>query len=260
MKESLLDALSPVRQTAEDAYEMSRRGFVKAGAAGLGVLAAASQASACRWRHCATLVEQGPPLVQLPPEVPVARLTFEVSSGVNPQFMLQMLQDYIARSLTPDFAGQVWQAQAIQRVPTTFHQNYWSDFGFQGQIPPTRTRYGYYTGVNELARSDSRVAIRLQQDLNYFEMRRLINQSEVNAFGMPLLPYGDRRPPTPADMENFYRVSRQFYGIPNPQAYSLMYTRQLTNGRNAFNSYLIARGPEPMRSPFKDLLIDNVPA
>ena len=262
MKDSLFDALSPARQ-ADDVFPVvNRRNFVKFGAAGLGVLGAASSALATfPWRHSAPPVQQGPPLVPLPPpEVPLARLTFEVSAGVNPHQMLQLLQQYIAQTLTPNYAGQVVQAEAFQRVPTDFHQNYWSDFRFNGQIPPTRTRFGYYTGVNEFARSDSQISIRTYQDLNYFEMRRVINTTELNQFGMVLQPYSYRRPPTQADLESFYRVCRTYYGIGNPEAYSLLYVRPLTNGRNAFNSYLISRGPEPMRSPYKDLLIDNVPA
>jgi hypothetical protein len=262
MKDSLFDALT--QDKATNAI-VDRRSFVKFGAAGLGVLAGASSAMAClpclSRRTAGPVVVEGPPLMPLPlppAEIPLARLTFEVSSGVNPQYMLRLLQDYIAQTLSPDWAGQVVQAQAVQQVPRTFHQNYWSDYRFNGQIPPTRTRYGYYTGVNELARADAQASIRAYQDLNYFEMRRVINASEVNTFGLPMVPYNYRRPPVPADMEAFYRVSRNYYGIANPQAYTLVYVRQFSNGRNAYNGYLISRWPDPVRSPFKDLLIDNL--
>src|ERR1700677_4519796 len=86
MKESLFDALTPVRQTPEDSsLEVNRRGFVKLGAAGLGVLAAASPALATFPRRVCTPVVEGPPLMQIPAEVPVARLTFEVRAGGNPE-------------------------------------------------------------------------------------------------------------------------------------------------------------------------------
>ena len=259
MKDNLIEALS-LAKTPESTVD--RRSFVKLAAAGLGLLAGTSPALATIFRRTfVPIVEQGPPLIQLPPpEVPLARLTFEVSAGVSPHHMLRMLQDYIAQTLTPDWAGQIVQAQALQPVPGTFHQNYWSDYRFQGQIPPTRTRYGYYTGVNDYLRSDGQAAIRPYQDLNYFEMRRVINASEMTQFGAPLTPYSDRRPPSQADMQAFYRVCREYYGIQNPDAFALMYVRQLTNGRNVYNSYLISRGPDPMRSPFKDLLVDNMVA
>ena len=103
MKDSLINALwasSPAPSPAT----VGRRTFVKFGAAGLGVLAGAASAPACflfrHWRY--PTVQEGPPLVQLPPpEVPLARLTFEVSSGVNPHYMLRLLQDYIAQTLSP---------------------------------------------------------------------------------------------------------------------------------------------------------------
>jgi hypothetical protein len=259
MKDSLFDAL-PRPTPQDDAANpvVDRRSFVKFGAATFGVLAGASSAPAFFWRR-APIVPQGPPLIQLPPPLPPGPLAFEASCGVNPDYMVRLLQEYLALTVSPDFARQIVQAQPIQPIQGDFHQYYWSDFRFFGQIPPTRTRYGFYIGVNEMIRCDAQISIRPYQDLNYFEMRRVINITELSTFGSPLIPYNYRRPPVQADMDAFYRVCRSYYGIGNPEAYALSYVRQFTNGRYVFNGYLIARGPDPMRSPFKDLLIDNVP-
>lgn len=248
MKSTVFDVLSP-----SPAQALDRRAFVKFGAAGLGALASASSLLAFPRRTYL------PPTPPPPAEVPLATLTFEVASGVHPHIMLAMLQDYVARTLTPDFAGQVVQAQFVQRTPAAFHQQYWSDYTFRGQIPPTRSPYGYWTGVDGFARSDSLEAIRIYKDMNYFEMRRVLNPSEIQQFGMVLHPCSYRLPPTPADFQNYVRVAQRYYGIPNPEAFTLLYTRRFNDGQNAHMGYLIARGPDPIRSPYKDVLIDNLP-
>lgn len=264
MKEILFDALT--RQTPQDEGNaiVDRRTMLKFGATTLGVLAGASSALGFfpRLMNRGQVVPEGPPLQPLPPPLadipPLTRLTFEGGAGVGPNHMLRMVQDYVAITLSPDYARQIVQIQVQPAAPTVFHHSCWSDYRFFAPFPPTRTRFGYFVAINQFVLADGRLPIREYQDMNYFEMRRVINPSEMATFGMPLVPFGFRRSPTMADMDGFYRVSRQCYGIPNPEAYTMICVRQFTNGRQLFNSYLIARGPE-LRSPFKDLLIDNVP-
>jgi len=134
MKETLFDVLS-------SAEKVNRRSFVKFGAAGLGALASASTALAFPRRTYL------PPTPPPPAEAPLATLTFEVafrrSSAHHAAYVAGLHRsDPVAR-----FRGQVVQAQLVQRNPAAFHQQYWSDYGIQGQIAPTRTRYGYYMGV-----------------------------------------------------------------------------------------------------------------
>jgi len=74
-------------------------------------------------------------------------------------------------------------------------------------------------------------------------MRRVLNPAEIQQFGAILYPCGYRLPPTPADYQNYVRVAQRYYGIPNPEAFALLYTRHFNDGRNPHMGYLIARGP-----------------
>jgi hypothetical protein len=238
---------------------LSRRGFVKCGLAGMGLLAAASTAPATFFRRSTFLPAQdpGPNLAStLPPQGPLA---FEYGSGVNPHHVIRALQDYFTLTLSPEYAAQLVQVQAIPRNVANFHEQFRSDYVLPNQFPPTRTRYGFYVNLDEVVRADSQVNIRVFQDLNFFEIRRLIHPGELYNFGQVLSPAGLRQPPNPLDRDAFYRVCTRLYGIPNPEMLTVLYTRLFTNGQHTFMGFLASRGPDPLRSPYKDLLLDNVP-
>ncbi len=236
---------------------VGRRRFVKLGLAGLGVLASASAALAQYGQPYAP--QPLPPPMPLPPGIPPAALTFEVASGVHPHAMLRLVREYLCLTLSPAYANQIVEARVVQRSPRTFHEQFWSNFALVGQIAPTRSRYGYWVSVCDLARADGRLGIRLHKDWNYFEMRRAITASEVQQFGVVVYPCGHRTLPCPADFPNFVRVCRTLYGLENPNHFELLYTRPFSDGRRSFTGYFVARRPDPLHTPFKDLLLDNVP-
>ena len=257
-----------------------RRSLLKLGAIGLGVLASAGTALA--QFNQPYFSQPLPPPLPLPPGQS-AGLAFEVGSGVHPHAMVRLVREYIALTLAPDSASQIVEARIVQRTPTAFHEQFWSNFSLYNPIPPTRSRYGHYVGIDDLARADSRPALRVHKDWNFFEMRRVITACEISQFGVVLYPCGHRAQPTPADFQSYARVCRTLYGIEHPQRFQLLYTRPFSDGRRSFTGYLVARVPEPMRSPygprgpdpmqtpygapvpdpmrtpFKDLLLDNVP-
>ena len=178
----------------------------------------------------------------LPPGVPPsAGLAFEVGSGVHHHAMVGLVREYIARTLSPDFANQIIEARVVQRTPTTFHEQFWSNYSLFNPIVPTRSRYGYFVSINDLARADSRPDIRIHKDWNFYEMRRAITGSELSQFGVVLFPCGHRAPPTPADLQCFARVCRTLYGIEHPHHLQVLYTRPFSDGRRSFTGYLAAR-------------------
>lgn len=236
---------------------LDRRNFLTCAAAGLGTLATASLAPATFFRR-PTYLPATPPVIAPVPVVPV-NLAFEVGSGVTPVEAVRVLQGYLALTLSPEYAELARIVQPLPRPSTTFHNQFLSNYVLPRPLGATQSRYGFFVGINEVVQADGQAVIRPQQDLNFYELRRLLHPAELSQFGVVLSPTGTRNATTPTDLESFYRVARTYYGIPNPETLTVLYTRLFTNGRNSFVGYLASRGPEPMRSPFKDLLLDAVP-
>jgi hypothetical protein len=239
---------------------VNRRGFVQYGLAAAGMLASASLAPAQIFRRNSYLpYEMVPSGPIAPPTPPAPQMTFEVGSGVHPQLMARVVQDYLAMTLSPEYAAGIGQVQPAPRSPMTFHMQFRSDFAIQNPLQPTRTRFGHYLSIQEVVRADAQPVMRLYQDLNFFELRRLIHPAETNLFGVVLYPNSPRQAPTATDQDAFLRVARRLYGVANAEAYTVLYTRLMTDGRGNFMSVLVAPRNDAMRSPYKDLLIDNVP-
>src|SRR5258708_2827921 len=113
MKEILLPSLSSDdRAMSEQMFtfgRFSRRSFVKIGAMGLGVLAGVSTA----WAQFPGQPGPYPEPQSLPAPLPTPSLAFEVESGIHPHMMVRLARDYLARTVSPDQAGQIVDAQVV---------------------------------------------------------------------------------------------------------------------------------------------------
>ena len=159
--------------------------------------------------------------------------------------MVRLVREYLCLTLSPAYANQIVEARVVQRSPRTFHEQFWSNFALVGQIAPTRSRYGYWVSVCDLARADGRRVFAYTRTGTTSKCAGPSPPVKCSQFGVVVYPCGHRTLPCPADFPNFVRVCRTLYGLENPNHFELLYTRPFSDGRRSFTGYFVARGPIP---------------
>ena len=124
-------------------------------------------------------------------------------------------------------------------------------------VPALQTQYGYWIKVHEYPRSDNRRSVRAYKDLNPQELRRIMNESEVECYGAVVHPCGEREKLAKEDEQYFKDVARNCYGV-DPSSLTPLYKRPFRNPQTdkSHVAFGISSRAKPQQ---KDLLIDVEP-